>query len=229
MHRHSRTAALAVAAALLGAGAVAYAHTGTGGGTPIGDLSFADPAPTGLGYEWTVKMHRKQTAQMVYAVGAKSWSEPSNPEGQKGWTHTSNWIALELEQAARVTIKVERQQGVVVTSGSNTSAARFALVPAVSLYSGWDDTTEQETHTFNNVGNFWSTVVYRGHAANPKAKGAVVYKAKLPAGRYSIVVGGNPKSLGDPAAYPSNSCDPAGTLCNEYTGLHGYKLTITTR
>jgi hypothetical protein len=215
--------------ALLGAAAVGDAHEGGGGGSVIGDLSFADPAPAGLSYEWTVKMHRKQSAQMVHAVGAKAWSEPSNPDGQRGWTHTSNWIALELEEAARVTIKVERQQGVVVVSGNNTSAARFALVPALSVYRGWDETSEQEPHTFNSVGNFWSTIVYLGHAANPKSKPSVTYKAKLPAGRYSIVVGGNPKSLGDPAAYPQNGCDPADTLCNEYTGVHGYEITITTR
>jgi hypothetical protein len=215
--------------ALLGAPGSVRAHGGGGGGSPIGNLSFADPAPAGISYEWTVRMHRQQRAQMVHAVGAKSWSEPSNPDGQKGWTHTSNWIALELEEAARVAIKVERQQGVVVVSGNNTSAARFALVPAVSIYRGWDETTETETHTFNNVGNFWSTVVYLGHAANPKARPSVTYKAKLPAGRYSLVVGGNPKSLGDPAAYPPSDCDPADATCNAYTGLQGYTVTITTK
>jgi hypothetical protein len=224
-----RWSILAVAVAFLGAPGATRAHDAGGGGSVIGDLSFADPAPAGLSYEWTVKMHRKQTAQMVHAVGAKSWNEPTNPDGEKGWTHTSNWIALELEEAARVAIKVERQQGVVVVSGNNTSAARFALVPAVTLYRGWDETTENENHTFNQLGNFWATVVYLGHAANPKAKPSVTYKAKLLAGRYSLVVGGNPKSLGDPAAYPPNGCDPADAVCNQYTGLHGYKLTITTR
>lgn len=216
-------------AALLGAAGVAGAHGNEPVGKVSGDLSYGDPAPLGLSYEWTIRMHRKQTAEIVHAVGAKSWSEPSNPDGLKGWTHTSNWVALELEDAAKVVITVEAQQGVVVTNGSTAAVARFALVPAVSLYSGWDETTEVEDHRFNNVGNFWSTVVYLGHASNPKVKPKVVYKAKLAAGRYSIAIGGNPRSLGDPSAYPTNTCDPVDPTCYAYTGLQGYRATIKTK
>ena len=72
-----------------------------------GSLSFADPAPLGIGYEWTVLMHRRETMEMVHAVGAKSWQEPSNPDGAKGWTHTSNWVALELVEPATVKIVVD--------------------------------------------------------------------------------------------------------------------------
>ena len=55
-----------------------------------------------------------------------------------------------------VKITVERQQGVVVVPDSGVPAvARFGLVPALSIYDGWDDTTQTEQHTFNNVGSFW--------------------------------------------------------------------------
>jgi hypothetical protein len=210
--------------------AVALGHGGGSGGPATGSLSFADPAPLGIGYEWTVQMHRRETMQMVHAVGAKSWQEPSNPDGAKGWTHTSNWVAFELVEPATVKITVERQQGVVVVGETGVaSAARDALVPAVSVYRGWDETTETEAHTFNNVGNFWSTIEYLGTASNPKAKSRVLYKAKLPAGRYSIVIGGNPKSLGDPGAYPAGTCDPADAVCYQYTGMQGYRATIQTK
>lgn len=220
------SAGLAVVAAAV---QPARAHGGDPIGTITGNVSFADPDPAGIGYEWTVRMHRRQTAEVVHAVGAKSWNEPSNPDGLKGWTHTSNWIALELEEPATVKITVTRQQGVVITSGTTAAAARFALVPALSLYSGWDSTTEFEDHTFNNMGNFWSTIVYVGSAANPKGKSRVTYRARLAAGKYSIVIGGNPPSLGNPSAYPPGTCDPADATCYRYTGTHGYRATIQTR
>jgi hypothetical protein len=215
---------------VLGATGAVQAHTGGPVGPVSGDLSFADPAPAGISYEWTVRMHRKQTAELVRAVSAKSWSEPLNPDGLKGWTHTSDWIALDLEDAAVVKVTVERQQGVVVANEAGVpEVARFALVPALSVYSGWDQTTEFEDHAFNNLGNFWSTIVYVGSEANPKAKPRVVYKARLPAGRHSIVIGGNPRSLGEPGAYPASTCDPVDPVCYQYTGMHGYKATIKTK
>lgn len=229
MRPHRGWRALAATALLLGATTDARAHGNEPVGKVTGDLSFADPAPAGLSYEWTIRMHRKQEAQIVNAVGAKSWSEPSNPDGLKGWTHTSNWIALELDDAATVTITVEAQQGVVVTSGATAAAARSALIPAVSLYSGWDDTTEVESHTFNSSGGFWSTIVYETSAPNPKSKPKVVLKAKLAAGRYSVVIGGIPRSLGDPSAYPTPTCDPVDPTCYAYTGLQGYRATIKTK
>jgi hypothetical protein len=221
--------AVAGAVMLLIASGVGRAHQGGPSGPLGGDVSFADPAVAGLSYEWTVRMDRRHKVQLIFAVGAKSWNEPSNPEGEKGWTHTSNWIALELAQPAVLKITVERQQGVVVVSGTTAAVARFALVPAVSLYEGWDETTASETHTFNNVGNFWSTVVYRGSNSNEKGKPRVRYSVRLPAGRYSIVVGGNPRSLGDASAYPANDCDPVDPTCYAYTGLQGYKVTLQTK
>jgi hypothetical protein len=216
-------AAFAVLAGWFGA---AGAHAGMPTAAVLGDVSFADPAPAGISYEWTVFLDKKEQAELVNAVGAKSWSEPSNPDGGKGWTHTSNWVALELTEPAKVKITVTRQQGVVNAAAGIAAVTRSALVPAVSVYEGWDETTENEVHTYNNVGNFWSTVQYLGSAANEKGKSSVVYKVKLPAGRYSIAIGGNPPSLGGPSAYPPNDCDPLDSLCYQYTGLQGYRATI---
>jgi hypothetical protein len=207
----------------------AGSHVGIPTGPVVGEVSFADPAPAGISYEWTVFLGKKQRVELVNFVGAKSWSEPSNPEGAKGWTHTSNWIALQLDQPATVKIAVTYQQGVVNATSGVAVVTRSALVPAVSLYDGWDDTTENEVHTFNSIGNFWSTVQYLGSAANEKGKESVVYKRKLPAGNYSIVIGGNPPSLGGPSSYPPADCDPLDALCYQYTGLQGYRATITAK
>ena len=233
LHLRSTTGALfaATLASLLAAGGSARAHEGEPGGHLGGAISFADAAPLGIGYEWTVVLHKRESVGVVWYVGAKSWSEPSNPEGLKGWTHTSNWIAIELEDAAKLVITVERQPGVVFNSGVLPTVARSGLVPALSLYRGWDETTDFEDHTFDNSGNFWSTIEFIDNEPNPKSKRKIVFatKGKLPAGKYSLVIGGNPASLGDPFNYPSSNCDPVDPTCYEYTGPHGYRATIKAR
>ena len=224
-------AAVAAAFVLALANGPAVAHEGEPGGhLGNGILSFADATPAlGISYEWTVSLLPKEKASFVWYVGAKSWSEPSNPVGLKGWTHTSNWVAIELEEPAALTITVERQPGVVYYAAGLPSLARGSLVPALSLYSGWDDTTVFEDHTFNNAGNFWSTIQFLGNQPNTPnkknvAKTKISYKTKkLPAGKYSLVIGGNPPPI---ASYPAGDCDIADPVCHDYTGPHGYRATI---
>lgn len=191
-------------------------------------VEWADPAPLGISYEWTVTMGRRQTAAMVGHVGALAWNIPAQPEGLKGWTHWSNWIALELTEAASVTVTVERQQGVMYSDGASEVVARSALVPALTFYAGRDDTTDPEEHRYDNAGNFWSTVEYVGHEPNARARTRVQFKLRnLAAGRYTIVFGGNPPAID---AYPAADCDPAGDrICYAYTGEHGYRVTIDTK
>jgi len=51
----------------------------------------------------------------------------------------------------------------------------------------------------------------------------------LRAGHDTIVIGGNPRTLGDPSAYPPHDCDPVDLICYHYTGFHGYRATIETK
>jgi hypothetical protein len=54
-------------------------------------VNFSDPNPNGgIGYEWTIIMTDNDTSEFTRHVGAKSWNEPLNPVGLKGWTHTSD-------------------------------------------------------------------------------------------------------------------------------------------
>ncbi len=231
MHRALAALFLTLTLALA---APAAAHEGEPGGhLGIGILRFADPTPElGISYEWTVSLLRKEAAQFVWYVGAKSWNEPSNPPGLKGWTHTSNWVAIELEEPAVLVITVERQAGVVFTAAGLPTLARGSLVPALSLYSGWDDTSEFEDHTFDNAGNFWSTIQYVGNNPNtPNKKGVAKTKIsyrtkKLPAGKYSLNIGGNPPPI---ASYPASNCDLADPTCYDYTGPQGYRARIEAR
>ncbi|HWP65089.1 MAG TPA: hypothetical protein VNO26_04140 [Candidatus Limnocylindria bacterium] len=223
--RYAGWRALLATLVIAGAGVSAAAHVRLPVSATAGDVRFDDPAPAGISYEWTVSLAKRQTAELVRFVGALAWNEPSQPVGAKGWTHWSDWVALELAAPATVKIVVTAQQGVVGPAG----LMRSALVPAVSLYDGWDETTENEAHTYNAVGNFWAAMQYLASAANEKGRSVVTLKRKLPAGRYSIAIGGNPPSLGGASAYPTSDCDPADEICYRYTGFHGYRAKITAK
>lgn len=190
-------------------------------------LELYPPASTGIGYQWKITMKPREKLQFVNKVGAKSWNEPTNAEGLKGWTHTSDWIALELNKPARITLLVERQMGVLY--GDPVTLARSQLYPALSIYRGWD-TTSSISHQYNPTGDIpWSTVAYQDSVPNDEGKNRVSYSATLPAGQYSIAIGGNPPSLGDLANYPASNCNPVTDFqCYTYTGNHGYRATITT-
>jgi len=206
-----------------------FSHDGEPDGGDLGGaVSFSDSVPAlGISYEFTAHLRRKEKVGFVWYVGAKSWSEPSNPDGLKGWTHTSNWVALDLQEPAKLKVTVERQQGVVYTGATSVEVSRAELVPAMSLYAGWDETSDPEPHTFNNAGNFWSTIQFLANQPNAKGKGKIVFKTKqLPAGKYSLVIGGNPLPLASLASYPVAGCDSSVRLCYVYTGNHGYRALI---
>jgi hypothetical protein len=216
-----------------------------------GTVLFADPTPQpvpppcaingiltendgGISYEWTVKLGKKDEVEFVRHVGAKSYNEPPPfyEPPNTGWTHTSDWVALELTEATKLRIEVERQEGVYnvafnpetnVVTGQ--SAARNKLVPALSVYKGWDDTS-CEDHRYNTAGNVdWSTLDFIGNQPNSKGKSVAVYSATLPAGKYSVAIGGSPAVLD---TYPANNCDATDPVCYRYTGRHGYKVEMKT-
>lgn len=176
-------------------------------------ISFSDPAPAGISYEWTLQMSDKDKISFVRYVGARSQNEPSNPVGLKGWTHTSNWVALKVPQQVELTVKIERQAGVpVIFPGIPTTMAGESLYPAFSLYSGWATGAVVEDHQFNTLGNTdWiKGICYVAHEENKNGESSVEQKFVLPPGSYSIAIGANP---------PEDL-----TL----TGFHGYKATFTT-
>jgi hypothetical protein len=166
----------------------------------------------GIGYEFGVTMSGNDSAVYQGSVGAKSWNEPANPIDAKGWTHTSDWTALDLTEAATLTVTVARQSGVTFypPNGGPPVVEGDLLTPALSLYAGWE-TTGPETHTFNPTGNTsWAgELTYLAHEANPSSLTSITRTFDLAAGRYSLVFGGNPADT---------------TL----TGFHGYQATLST-
>ncbi|TKB72287.1 MAG: VPLPA-CTERM sorting domain-containing protein [Nitrospira sp.] len=182
-----RTVLLAVAALGLWLAAAAPSHAAT--------VTAPGPA-TGLTYEWQVVMGDLDLAHYHGAVGAKSWAEPGNPVGAKGWTHTSDWTALDLTGLSGptfLTLELGRAEGGV-----------SQLFPAFSLYAGWETVNSDATnHTWNNTGAIsWATnLTYIDHLSNAggpngTASGALLDPVSkswvLAPGLYTLNYGGNP-------------------------------------
>lgn len=207
---------------------------GTAGTVLAGTVTYADPQPStpgvcdgGISYEWTVTLSGHDKAELVGHVGAKSWNEPppAYEPPDTGWTHTSNWIALELTEPAKLEIEVERQEGVAFQGSTGMVTARNKLVPALSLYKNWDNTS-CEDHRYNNAGNTdWSTIEYVGNRKNAQGRDVVTYSVKLKEGQYSIAIGGSPKVL---ETYPAGDCDVTDPQCYAYTGRHGFEASFKT-
>jgi hypothetical protein len=167
-----------------------------------------DPAPDGgVGYAWTVTMSGKDNASVEGLVGAWSWDEDSFPETAKGWTHTSNWIALKLNKASKVSIRLFRKLNV---SDGEGGVGGNILFPAFTVYRNWDG-DGGDLHTYNNRGNVeWAEdLSYLTHVENNGSATSVDITLELPAGMYSLAVGGNS---------PSTNREP----------FQGYGLEITT-
>lgn len=186
-----RTVLLAVAALGLWLACAAPSHA----------AAVTAPGPqTGITYENQVVMISSDTgfdtAHFHGSVGAKSWAEPTQQAGNKGWTHSTSWTALDLTGLSgpvQLTVELERGHDGV-----------SQLLPAFSLYSGWETVnSDANNHTFNNTGNIsWATnLTYIGHVANiggplgtTSGTGTtfVLGQWDLSPGLYSLVLGGNP-------------------------------------
>ncbi len=192
--------------------------------TEKGSATFEDPEKGGIGYEWHIKMPHHGAVEIVGSVGGKSSFEPNFRAPNFGWTHTSDWVALELDADAVLEIVVRRQAGVYDAKPPKKDAtstklsyvtAGASLYPAVSIYSGWDSTTEKEKGSFNPIGNFWSTIQFMDVEYSKEGESMIVYRKYLGAGKYSIDIGG----VNALYCTETDAC---------FKGLHGYRATFTT-
>jgi hypothetical protein len=214
MRRHAIMLSLAAVGLWLTAVSPSQAHV----------VMTQDPASLqgGITYEWLAEAgHTGSIGSWQGGVGAKSWNEPGNPDGSKGWTHTSDWAALDLHETGALTITVERA---TVSGVTGTQ-----LTPAFTLFQGWASgpavwnpsdpvNGNFEWHTFNNAGNPQDTdpqhwawlngqMSYLDHEANPLSLTSIARTFVLEAGHYSLAIGGNPADT-------------------SLTGQHGYLATI---
>lgn len=175
-------------------------------------VTLGSPPSDGLVYRWTVEMDATDSTggDIVRHVGSLSFNDPinfSDPNGYFGWTHTSDWIALELTEPAYLTVGVSQKAG--VPNGTQTAGPN--LYPAFAIWTGWH-VVDGDDHVYNNAGNFnWAPdLSFLGNQPNGTGLAAVSHTFLLPAGLYSIVIGGNP---------------PAGTTASR----QGYEAVLTTQ
>lgn len=202
---------------ILAASIVAFSGTASA----EGDLTatFGDPQEGGLGYEWTVKGSYGEV-DILGSVGGKSAWEPKFEMPDKGWTHTSDWIALELTEKVRLEVTVQRQAGFYELkvdrkdpTKQSYETAGSELYPTLSVYEGWDSTTEKEKGSFNPAGNFWSTIMFKDVVYSAFGEDSVRYVTEFEPGQYTLNIGG----VNDLYCKADEPCGK---------GKHGYRVMI---
>jgi hypothetical protein len=160
--------------------------------------SAVDPVatPGGVGYSRTLTVAGGDAGSYSNHVGAWSWEDNAlfaPGEQPVGWTHTSNWLALNVEEDAFFTVKIERDANVPWPSVAqpDRKADTSSLFPSLTIYRGWDN-DGGDSHTYNNRGNVaWAEDLrYLAHVDNSTAE-AITRTWRLPKGRYSVAVGSN--------------------------------------
>lgn len=167
-----------------------------------GDLP-ARTGEDGLGIGYNFQMYLDTSAgpageSRSGLVGSRAWSDSVNLKGPLGiplgWTHTSNWAYINLQNDANVQI----------TLSANSSD----LVPGISLWSGADN-SGGSWHTYEQDRvPFWvdaSGFTYLKHITTgpgPFANQSAALSLFLHAGEYTVAIGGNDNtSAGHQAAY----------------------------
>lgn len=198
-------------------------------------VSATDPQAGGITYKYTVTMGGLDSAVFSNHVGAWSWEDNSlfgAGEDPVGWTHTSNWVALNLTATAVFTIRVERDATVPWPSSADPArlASTTSMFPSFTLWKKWDNDLAPQAfvdinnegiptndwHIYNNDGAVeWAEDLefvanYNGVPAhyNNSTLETIERTYILPAGQYTIVIGSNA---------PAND-----------TTRQGYKATFTT-
>lgn len=195
---------LVAALAAFGSGAV-HAHV---------DGPFTtDPVAGGIGYRWYAEIEPGESVFFDRHVGAWSWEDNSlfGPgDDPVGWTHTSDWVALTLNQETTFTLRLERQAGVPWPSGTDPlrTASIASMFPSFTVWGGVDQdlmpsdvatalgytpADAHDHHTYNNDGlvNWAEDLTSIAGFVNNSTETFAEVTYTLPAGEYSIVLGSN--------------------------------------
>lgn len=176
-----------------------------------------DPNAGGLGYEWYVTLggiDSAVTPDLAGAhLGAWAWEDqslfgPGDPT--RGWTHTSQWVALTLTTASRFTLILERNANIPNGAGFRPTDNFF---PSFSIWSGWDnddveqtvadfygiDPVDGEFHEYSNRGGIdWAEDLTFIGLVDNSTEASASYSVELPAGNYTIALGSNAASTVNP-------------------------------
>ena len=201
-----RTTFLVALAVSLLPGAPARAYTFVAGDSNVG----------GIGYHGYVTLGGDDSGSFSSHVGAWSWQDQGiAPGGGEGWTHTSNWIALDLTSATTLTLLMQRDSNVPYFGSGNIGgfADVASMFPSFTIWSGWDNDvmpdavaallgyapTGDDHHTYANTAMpIWAEdLTYIDHTANSTLTSATDTWT-LAAGHYTIVFGSDAPSITSP-------------------------------
>lgn len=174
----------------------------------------------GDGYTWNMELDSSDNDSATFqgTVGSWSWEDASLGLGNGiGWRHQSDWIAISLPNAAKLFVEMAR----------NDEAIDDKLFPSFTLYRNFTSVTS--SHFFENSQTLsWDpTIIYEGHLANTSL-GAAATTFELPAGNYTLVLGGNALSeatavnvdyLTNLSTTPSSIPEPTTSLFALIAGL----------
>jgi len=146
----------------------------------------AGSAPGTDGYTWNLALDPADSDTSTFSgtVGSWSWEDASLGLGNGiGWRHQSDWIAVTLAGDSSLDISMSR----------NDNVADDKLFPSFTVYRNLTAITS--SHFFENNANLtWDTnLIHEGHFSN-STLGSVSHSMNLPAGDYTIVLGGNATS-----------------------------------
>ncbi|MCA1963782.1 MAG: immunoglobulin domain-containing protein, partial [Prosthecobacter sp.] len=232
---------------------VTFAATRAGALDPVPNTYPEGAAATGgVGYARTVIAGSGDNGSFSEHVGAWSWEDnalfgnPGQGTQPVGWTHTSKWLAVRLEDTAFFTVTMARDANVPWPSGSNPDrlADTSSMFPSLTLWRGWQN-SGSDSHTYNNRGRVaWAPdLAYLDHIDN-STQTVIARTWRLPPGDYTLALGSNapatnPNRQGFRLTYDVRRALPGDThgdpVPNTYpqdapsTGGIGYSQVIVAR
>jgi hypothetical protein len=189
--------------------AVAWSHPGAHPPKPVqppaispGSAGKGDPVPNGvdtetgattggISYAWTVSSVSNLTANLSGIVGASSWRDPEASSPADGTTRASSWVALRLRVPSLVNFRVSRSSNIPDPLGllpGDTGGGD--LRPAFTLFSGWQESGADATSYPNRADIPWASALRYLNHFEDEGDGTVEASVTLPAGNYSIAIGG---------------------------------------
>lgn len=145
-----------------------------------------DPAG-GVGYAYHVALdpNASDTSTFEGTVGSWSWEDRRLPGTDVGWRHQSDWLAVTLSEPGNLRVQVSRADNI----------ADEKLFPSFTLYQNFNDSADGP-HVYANTGDVqWTAdsqlMSYLGHLDNSSEANVDHTFTNLPAGSYTLALGGN--------------------------------------
>ena len=196
---------------------IVYGLTGTVSAVAFTHEVVAAPSEEGVPYGHIVTLGSGQSGGFSGLVGAWSWEDntlfgnPGQGTAPVGWTHTSNWARVHLQNDTLLTVTMARDANVPepTLEDPDKKADTTSLFPSLTLWQG-SQTTGSQGHTYNNRGAVaWAPGLrYLDHVDNATAE-SITRTWFLPKGEYTLALGSNA-----PATNPNQQ---------------GYSVTFTTQ